>query len=150
MRKKSIRPHTRAQIVSLHDASLSQLQISNQLEVSWCCVQNAISKYKQLDQFDDLKHTERPKKLSDREIRHSKRLIKGDFRSSTSKIATDLNAILPELVITRTMRRYLKDPAFEYVVKTKVIQFCLDYVFRSCLCFLLVISWLDRLLGVSL
>ena len=64
-------------MVVLHDAALNQVQISKQLNVSRCCVQNAINKDKQLGRFDNLKHTRHPKKLSGREIRHLKRLVKG-------------------------------------------------------------------------
>ena len=46
-------------------------------------------------------------------------MIKGDSRLSERKIAPDLNASLPELVTTRTIRRCLKDLAFEGVVKIK-------------------------------
>ncbi|CAF2153798.1 unnamed protein product [Rotaria magnacalcarata] len=100
MGKKSIDPYVRAQVVALHDAGLNQ-------------------KYKQLGRFDDLKHTERPKKLSGREIRHLKRLVKGDSHLSASKIASDLNTSLPKPIKTRTVRRYLKHLGFEYVVKIK-------------------------------
>ena len=57
MRKKSIHPYVWAQVVALHDAALNQIQISKQLKVSRCCVENSITKYKQLGRFDDLKHT---------------------------------------------------------------------------------------------
>ncbi|CAF3398923.1 unnamed protein product [Rotaria socialis] len=119
MGKKSIDPYVRAQVVALHDAGLNQVDISKQLIVSRCCVQNAIKKYKQLGRFDDLKHTGRPKKLSGREIRHLKRLFKGDSRLSASKIASDLNTSLPKSITTRIIRRYLKDLGFDYVVKIK-------------------------------
>ena len=119
MGKKTIYPYVRAQMVALHYAGLNQVQISKQLKVSRCCVQNAIKKYKQLGQFDDLKHIGHPKKLSGREIRHLKRLVKGDSRLSESKIPTNLNARLSEPVTTRTIRRYLKDLGFEHVVKIK-------------------------------
>ena len=69
--------------------------LSKQLMVSQDCVQSAIKKYKQLDRFNDLKHTGRPKKLSDREICHLKRLVKAGSLFSVSKIATNLNASLP-------------------------------------------------------
>ena len=84
-----------------------------------CCVQNAIREYKKLCRFDDLQHTGRPKKLSGREIRHLKRLVKGDSRISASKIASDLNTSSPKPVTTRTVRQYLKELGFEYVVKVK-------------------------------
>ena len=78
MGKKSIHSYVRAQVVALHDATLNQLQISERLKVSWCCIQTAINKYKQFGRFDDLKHTERPKKLFCCEIRRLKRLVKVD------------------------------------------------------------------------
>ena len=55
-----------------------------------CNLQNSIKKYKQLGRFDDLKHPGRPEKLPDPEIRHLKRLGKGNFRLSTNKIANEL------------------------------------------------------------
>ena len=64
-----------------------------------------------------MKHSVHLKNLSGSEIRHLKRLIEGDSRLSRSKIAKDLNASLPERVTTSTIRSYLKDLAFEYVVK---------------------------------
>jgi transposase len=119
MGKKSIHPTVRAQVVALDGAGLNQVEISNQLKISRCCVQNAIKKYKKLRRYDDLKHTGRPKKISDREVRHLKKLVKGDSRLSATKIASDLNSSLPKPVTTRTVRRYLKDLGFEYVVKIK-------------------------------
>ena len=119
MGKKRVHPNIRDQAAVLHDAGLNQVQISKQLKVSRCCVQNAIKKYKKLRRFDDLRHTGRPKKLSGREIRHLKRLVKGDSRISWSKIASDLNTSLPKPVTTRAVRRYLKELGFEYVVKVK-------------------------------
>ena len=80
---------------------------------------NIIRKYKQLGRFDDLKYTGCPIKLSGHEIRHLKGLAKGDSRLSMSKIATNLNTSLAESVARRTIRSYLKDLDFEYVVKNK-------------------------------
>ena len=117
MGKKSIYPYVRVQVVALHDAALNQLRIPKQLKTSRCCSQNVIKKYKQLDRFDDLKHTGHSKKLSGRDICYLKRLVQGSSRLSASKIATNLNDSLPEPVTTRTIRGYLKDLAFEYVVK---------------------------------
>ena len=94
-----------------------RFKFSKQLKVWRCCAQNPIEKYKQVGRFDDLKHTGRPKRFSGCEIRHMKRLVNGNSRLSASKIATDLNANLPEPVITRTIQRYLRDHALKYVVK---------------------------------
>ena len=113
MGKKPVHPNIRARAAALHDAGLNQVQISKQLKVCRCCVQNAIKKYKKLRRFDSLQHTGRPKKLSGREIRHLKRLVKGDFRIRASKIASDLNTSLPKPVTTKTVRRYLKELGFE-------------------------------------
>ena len=92
---------------------------SSQVQTTQCCVQNAIKKYKQLGRFDDLKYTGRPKKLSNREIRHLKGLIKANSCLSASKIATKLGTSLPESITTRAIRRYSKDFAVEYVIKIK-------------------------------
>ena len=51
MGKKSIHPYVRAQLVALHDDGLNQVQVSKQLKVSRCCVQNVIKKDKQLGQI---------------------------------------------------------------------------------------------------
>ena len=120
MGKKSVHPNILVQAVALHDVGLNQVQISKQLKVFRCCVQNAIKKYKKLCWFDDLQHTGRPKKRSGREIRYLKRLVKGDSRIGASKIASDLNTSLPKPVTIRTVQRYLKKLGFEYVVKVKV------------------------------
>jgi transposase len=119
MGKKPVDSIVRAQVVALSDAGLSQVQISKQLKVSRHCVQNAIKKYKETGKYDDLKRTGRPKKIPDRAVRHLKRLVKEDARISAVKITSDLNTSLPKPVSTRTVRRYLKDLGFEYVVKIK-------------------------------
>ena len=112
-------------MVPLHDASLDQAQISEQLKVSRCYAQHSIKEYKQLDPLDDVKHAGRPEKLSGRDIRHLKGLVKGDSSLGASKIVTDLNASLPEPIITSAIRRYLKGLGLEYVVKVKktVVKF---------------------------
>ena len=66
-----------------------------------------------------MKRSGRSKKVFGRNLRHLKRLVKGDARLSATKIASDLNASLPKPVTTRTIRTYLKDLGFEYVVKMK-------------------------------
>ena len=119
MGKKPISSFKRAQIVALHNAGFNQVDISKDLHVSRCCVQNAIKKYKNFGRYDDLKRSGRPKKVVGRNLRHLKRLVKGDTRLSATKIASDLNASLPKPVTTRTIRTYLKDLGFEYVVKMK-------------------------------
>ena len=119
MRKKPVDSIVRAQAVALFDAGLTQVQISKQLKISRHCVENAIKKFKETVQCNDLKRTGRPKKIPDRSVRHLKRLVKGDSRLSAAKITSDWNASLPEPVSTRTVRRYLRDLGFEYVVKIK-------------------------------
>ena len=53
------------------------------------------------------------------DFRHLKRLVKGDARLGAIKIASDLNPSLPKPVTTRTVRIYMKELDFEYVVKVK-------------------------------
>ena len=119
MGKKPVDSIVRTQAVALFDAGLNQVQISKQLKISRHCVQNAIKKFKETGQYKDLKRTGRPKKIPDRSVRHLKRLVKGDVRLSAAKITSDSNASLPKPVSTRTVRRYLRDLGFEYVVKIK-------------------------------
>ena len=64
----------------------------------------------------------RPKKIPNRGVRHLKRLIKDDGRLSAAKITSDLNGNLSKPVSTRTVRRYLRDLGYEYVVKIKKKQ----------------------------
>ena len=88
MGKKAVSSFVRAQMVALHDVGFNQVQISKQLNISRCCVQNAINKYKHLGIYDDSKRSGRPKKLDGRDFRHLKRLVKGDARLSATKIAS--------------------------------------------------------------
>jgi transposase len=119
MGKKPVSGCVRAQAVALHDAGLSQVEISKQLGISRCCVQNAVKKYEETGSFDDKSRSGRPRKVNSRDIRHLKRLVKGETRLSASKIATDLNSSLPKPVTTRTVRNYLRELGYEYVVKIK-------------------------------
>ena len=50
-------------MIALHDAGFIQVQISKQPNISRCCVQNDIYKYKRLHTYDDSKRSERPKNL---------------------------------------------------------------------------------------
>ncbi|CAF3183212.1 unnamed protein product [Rotaria socialis] len=119
MGKKPVSPFVRAHVVALHDAGFNQVHISKQLNISRCCAQNAIKKYKDQGNYNDLKSSGRPRKVDGRGLRHLKRLVKGDERLSAAKIATDLNASLPKPITTRTVRNYLKELGFEDVVKVK-------------------------------
>ena len=58
-------------------------------------------------------------KIPNRAVRHLKRLGKDDGRFSAAKITSDLNASLSKPVSARTVRRYLRDLGYEYVVKIK-------------------------------
>ena len=81
MGRKRSDPYIRAQAVALYNAGYNQVDISKQLTVSQCCVQNAIKKYKQFGRYDDSKRSGRPKKIDKRSIRHLKRLVNGDSSS---------------------------------------------------------------------
>ena len=119
MGKRSIEPYVRAQAVALLQSDLSSSKISKQLQVSRCCVRNAITKFEEYTKFDDMKRSGRPKSLSDRNIRKLKRLVQGDNRLSGAKIKTDLNMSLFKPVSKRTVRHYLKKLGYEYAVKIK-------------------------------
>ena len=109
----------RAQVVALHGTGFNQVQISKQLNIFLCWVQNAINKYKHLGTYEDSKRSERPKKVDAQDLRHSKRLVKGDAHLYATKTASDLNASLSKSVTTQIVRTYLKELGFEYVVKVK-------------------------------
>ena len=119
MGKKPSDPFIRAQAVALDQAGMNQVQISKQLKVSRCCVQNAIKKFKTAHHYNDSKRSGRPSKVNTRAVRHLKRLVKEENRLNARKITSDLNNSLPQPVSVVTVRRYLKDLGFEYVVKLK-------------------------------
>ena len=64
MGKKPVSSFVRAQVVALRDAGFNQVQISKQLNISHCFVQNTINKYKHLSAYDLSKCSGRPKKLA--------------------------------------------------------------------------------------
>ena len=119
MGKKPVDSIVRAQAVALSDSGLNQVQISRQLKISRHCVQNTVKKHKETRQYNDFPRTGRPKRVPNRGVRYLKRLVKDDGRLSATKITSDLNASLPKPVSTRTVRRYLRDLGYEYVVKIK-------------------------------
>ena len=119
MGKRSIEPYVRAQAVSLYQSGLNLSKISKQLQISRCCVRNAITKSEEYTKFDDMKRFGRLKSLSDRNIRELKRLVQGDNRLSAAKITTHLNISLFKPVSKLTVRRYLKKLSYEYAVKIK-------------------------------
>ena len=68
MGKRSIEPYVRAQAVALYQSGLNLSKISTQLQVSRCCIRNAITKFEEYTKFDDMKRSGRPKSLSDLNI----------------------------------------------------------------------------------
>ena len=119
MGKESVDSIVRAQAVAFSDSELKQVQISRQLNISRHCVQNAVKKYKETRQYNDFPRTGRPKIIPNRGVRHLKRLAKDDGCLCAAKITSDLNASLPKEVSTKTVRRYLRDLGYEYIVKVK-------------------------------
>ena len=113
MGKRSIEPYIRAQAVPLYQSGLNLSKSWKQLQISRCCVPNAITK------FDDMKRSSRLKSLSDRNIRELKRLVQDDNRPSAAKLTTDLNMSRFKPMSKRTVHRYLKKLSYEYAVKIK-------------------------------
>ena len=64
---------------------------------------NAVKKHKETGEFVDEKRSAWPRKLGERNQRHLKRLVKGEYRLSVSKIMKDLNQSLPEPITSRTV-----------------------------------------------
>ena len=120
MGKRSIEPYVHAQAVALYQSGLNLSKISKQLQVSRCCVPNAITKFEEYTKFDDMKRSCRLKSLSNRNIRELKTLVQGDNRLTAAKITTDLNMSLFKSVSKCTVRRYLKKLGYEYAVKIKI------------------------------
>ena len=63
MGKKAVYSFVRAQVVALHDAGFNQVQLSKQLNISCCCVQNAINKYKYVGICENAKRSTVKKSL---------------------------------------------------------------------------------------
>lgn len=82
-------------------------------------MRNAIAKFQQYANFDDLKRSRRPRSLSDRNIRELKRLLQSDNRLSGIKITADLNMSSSKLVSKCILRRYMKERGYEYVIKIR-------------------------------
>ena len=116
MGKKAASAYTRAQAVALHQSGMNVSKISKQFNVSRKCVMNAIERYNKYGEFKDLKRFGRPKKLSRRNERQLRRLVKGKNRL---KSRADLNSSLLKPVTKRTVRNYLTKFGFEYKVKLK-------------------------------
>ena len=142
MGKKPVDSIVRAEAVAFSDAGLNQVEISRQLNISKHCVQNAVKKYKETRQYNDFPRTGRPKEIPNRGVRHLKRLVKDDGCLSAATITSDLTASLPKPVSTRTVRRYLQDLGYEYVVKIKKqwlsnkhrqqrVDWCTQYMHRT-------------------
>ena len=109
----------RAQVVALHDARIDQVQIAKRLNISRCCIQNAINKYKHRGIHGGSKRSGRAKKFNGRSFQHLKRLVKSGARSNATKLISDLNTSLSKPVTTRTVNIYLKELDFAYVAKVK-------------------------------
>lgn len=119
MGRKAIGPLIRPQAVALYQSGLNMNKISKQLNVSRCCVRNAIMKFENQGKFVDSERSGRPKKISERDERELKRLVRGDNRLSGAQITRDLNVGLAKPVSQETIRRYLKKLGYEYAVKIK-------------------------------
>ena len=119
MGKEAVSAYTRAQAVALYQSGMNVSKISKQLNVSRKCVMNAIERYNKYSEFKDLKRSGRSKKLSHRNERHLRRLVKGENRPSAAKVTADLNSSLFKPVTKRTVRNYLTKLGFEYKVKLK-------------------------------
>ena len=85
MGKQPIEPHVRPQAVALYQSGLNLSKISKQLQVSRCCVHNAVTKFKEYVRFDDMKRSNRPKSVSAHNACELERLIQGDNRLEAQK-----------------------------------------------------------------
>lgn len=122
MGKRAIDPYIRAQVVALYNngkISMTMDEVAGKLNISKCCVFNAIQKYKKTGEYVDKKRSGRPKRLDERDQRYLKRLVKGENRLSVSKITRDLNQSLSEPISSRSVFNYLKKLGYEYKVKLK-------------------------------
>jgi len=112
----------RAQAVALYTKNKTKMsmdEVAAQLNISKCCVYNAVRKHEETGDFADKQRSGRPPKVGERELRHLKRLVIGDNRLSCSKITMELNQSLNKPVTRRTIFNYLKKLGYEYKVKIK-------------------------------
>ena len=122
MGKTAIDSCARAQAVALYNNSkipMSMDEMAKQLTISKTCVFNAVKKNKETGKFVDEKRSGRPRRLSEHDQRHLKRLVKDESSLSVRKVTKDLNQSLPEPITSRTVFNYLKRLSYEYKVKLK-------------------------------
>ena len=72
MSKKAVSPFVRPQVVALNDVAFNQVQISKQLKISRCFVKNTIKEFKDQGVHNDLKRSERPRKIYGHDLRYLK------------------------------------------------------------------------------
>ena len=80
MGKRSIEPYLRVQTVVLYQSDLNLSKISKQLQISRGYVRYTVTKFEEYAKFDNMKLSDRPKSLSDRNVHEFKRFIQGDNR----------------------------------------------------------------------
>jgi len=132
------RDYQRAQCVALSKVGMTCREISNIVGISKSSVQRALKRYEETGGFQDRRHTGRPKKLNDRNIRMLKRIVQNDGRYSARETTIRLNNTLNNPVSIRTVINYLQQCGYEYKTKRtkpflsknhqKVrLKWCLDY-----------------------
>ena len=87
--RKAVSQFVRVQMVALNDAGFNQVQVSKQLKIARCCVENAIKELNDQGVRDDMKRSERPRKVYVCDFPHLKRLVKGNMHLTVAKIKAD-------------------------------------------------------------
>lgn len=119
MGKKSVTEYKRAQALALYDAGFTISHVARQLNISWTCAKNAITRYNDYGVFKDLPRPGRPSKIKPRGVNYLRRLINGNNRTNANIITQQFNNSLNGHISSRTVQRYLHKMGYMYSTKIK-------------------------------
>ena len=119
MTQKLQRKYRRAQCVASSNASFSCREASKVSGISKSSVQRTIKRVEETSDSHDRRRSDRPKKLSDRNIRMLKCLTENNGRYSSRETTNELNNSLKNPVCKTTVITYLHKIGYEYKTKIK-------------------------------
>ena len=120
MTQKLQHEYQRAQCVTLSNAGFSCREASKVVGISKSSVQRTIKRFEETDVFHNRRHSGRPKKLNDRNIRMLKRLTENNGRNSSHERTNKLNNSLKNLACKTIVTTYLHENGYE---NKKVISY---------------------------
>jgi transposase len=104
-----VSPELRKLIFDQKNQGLSSSKIANFCKVSVRTVQRTIKNFAIYEDFNDRPRSGRPKRLSERDIRHLRTDIQQDRRQTLSEIKENVNLFTRNPISTSTIRRAMKE-----------------------------------------